>query len=378
MLGIARSARAARLARIARVSLGVAIVLLPAAAWVGCFPDFQVAGFAGAVDGSVGADGAGSADGAQAGDGAQSGDGSQGGDGGSNRDGGASSDGAATFDASASKVIPAGTYVFKDPSNSTSTTATITHDFYMDGHETTTDVFRAWVAAARPVPCTSGACTLDPGGPYQASMQWDSSWTPQVALEKYKDNPSCSPAGSSFASGLASYNGTDDAVPINCLNWYQAVALCWFDGQKRLATQVEWLYEASGRGRGRTYPWGDTPTPTDCSHAIWTGDGGNDRNGCNFPIRVGSAPAGASFDGVDDMAGSVAEWTWDWYDNTYPSAWPPDYAGPSADAGSIFSRMTRGGNWDAPEIELHTNRLGTHDPVNAFSDVGVRCVKTKL
>ena len=96
------------------------------------------------------------------------------------------------------------------------------------------------------------------------------------------------------------------------MNYYQAVAYCWWAGQKRLPTEAEWQYEITGRGRSFTYPWGNGPDPTDCTLAIWRNNGTatNNYNGCGFPKAVGSAPNGASFDGVLDMQGSVEEWIW--------------------------------------------------------------------
>lgn len=336
-----------------------------------CFPDFQVG------DGANGSDG-GSSDGAS-GDGG-SGDANGGGDG-STGDGGGSDGGggdASGFDASATKLIPNGSYVFTNPSGTAMTNAALSHDVYFDTHELTAGVLRAWVAAAKPAPCATGSCTLDPGGPYASKIVWNAAWNQNVAAEDYK-NAGCPPAGYA-TQGYPTYNGTDDKVPANCINWYQAAALCWFDGQKRLATQVEWHYVASGRGRGRTYPWGDTPAPSDCSLALWRNDAGSldNYNGCAFPIKVGSTPMGASFDGVEEMAGSVAEWTWDWYDSAYPPQWPVDFAGPAEDAGGNYDKMARGGYWDSPESELRTYKIATHTPGSAFGDVGVRCVKTKL
>jgi hypothetical protein len=291
---------------------------------------------------------------------------------------GSSNDGTSPFDAASSTLVPQGQFVFTDPSGTSMTTATLSHDTWFDTHELTVATLRAWIAAAKPAPCTTGTCSLDPGGPYANKIVWYAAWNQAVAAEDYKST-SCQASGSSF-QGYPTYNGTDDAMPINCVNWYQAASLCWFDGQKRLATQVEWQYAATGRGRGRTYPWGDTPAPSDCTHAIWRNDAGSqdDFNGCLFPVHAGSAPMGASFDGVQDMSGSVAEWTWDWYGSSYPNSWPVDYAGPAEDAGNLFDKMVRGGNWDSPDFELHTDKISNHQPANSFGDIGVRCVKTKL
>src|SRR6185437_3887516 len=111
------------------------------------------------------------------------------------------------------------------------------------------------------------------GGPHESKMVWDPSWNANVAFEGYKDTANCTDTLGTVGSHVTTptYPGGDDTVPITCINWFQAAAFCWWDGQKRLPTQVEWQYEATGRNRGRTYPWGDTPKP-DCAHATYVGD----------------------------------------------------------------------------------------------------------
>ncbi len=274
---------------------------------------------------------------------------------------------------STARFIPRGKFNFLSPGSPASTTqVTLTHDLYMDTHEETVAAFRAWVAAARPVPTGS----LDPGGPYQDAMVWNASFDAEAASDRYKDTSCTQPYGTSNSNTGPTYNGAVEQAPITCLNWAQAAALCWFDGQKRLPTGVEWQYVASGRNRERTYPWGDTPMPGECSLVIWRRDAGaaSEFNGCAFPTAVGSAPAGASFDGVEDLAGSVFEWTWDFTPQGYPSAWPDDYAGP--DAG--LYRMIRGGGFGSLMGELETRHMSALDTTETAPDIGVRCVKTKL
>jgi formylglycine-generating enzyme required for sulfatase activity len=100
-------------------------------------------------------------------------------------------------------------------------------------------------------------------------------------------------------------------------------------------------------------------------------------NGCAFPRAGGSAPAGASFDGVLDMAGSVYEWTWDENWNEYPPQLPNDYSGPSIDAG-VNQKISRGGGYTSDEPALQTSRQNSSFVVSVFADVGVRCARTKL
>jgi formylglycine-generating enzyme required for sulfatase activity len=182
------------------------------------------------------------------------------------------------------------------------------------------------------------------------------------------------------------YLDNDDRFPATCINWYIAVSLCWFAGQKRLPTQVEWQYEATGRGAGRTYTWGDTPAPSDCSFAIWDDGNTSTYNGCGFPLPVPAVDGGGgrSLDGVLDMTGDVFEWTWDWNDNNYPASWPPDYAGQPGDAGTVLGKSVRGGGWasdigDLPVLQIHTfDATPQGFPLTGFNDVGVRCAQTKL
>ncbi|MCK9872397.1 formylglycine-generating enzyme family protein [Nocardiopsis dassonvillei] len=68
----------------------------------------------------------------------------------------------------------------------------------------------------------------------------------------------------------------------------------------RLPTSVEWEWMATGPRR-RLYPWGEEPWSPGLANLAPAGMGG--------PSPVGAHPAGATPEGVLDVAGNVWEWT---------------------------------------------------------------------
>ena len=128
--------------------------------------------------------------------------------------------------------------------------------------------------------------------------------------------------GHSFPAG-------QERHPVVNVNWQQAMDYAGSLGGS-LPTEAQWEFAARGTA-GRTYPWGEA-APT-CALAQMFGCDGD-------AIAVMSRPAGATPEGVHDLAGNVWEWVKDWY-GPYPSAAQTDPNGPASGS----SRVMRGGSF---------------------------------
>ena len=96
-----------------------------------------------------------------------------------------------------------------------------------------------------------------------------------------------------------------DGTRAAALSFEAAEALCAAEGG-RLPTDDEWTFAAMGP-TARRYPWGDTGAV--CARAAFGLVSGQCATGATGPDTVGAHPSGRSPEGVDDLAGNVAEWT---------------------------------------------------------------------
>lgn len=108
-----------------------------------------------------------------------------------------------------------------------------------------------------------------------------------------------------------------DDYPVVQIAYEDALAYCDWAG-RRLPTESEWEYAASGGKEGTTFFWGDDNTQLSKAVNSWEGE---------FPVNNTTAdgyektapvktyiPNGY---GLYDMAGNVWEWTNDWYNTNY-------------------------------------------------------------
>jgi formylglycine-generating enzyme required for sulfatase activity len=156
-------------------------------------------------------------------------------------------------------------------------------------------------------------------------------------------------------------------LPITGVTWYGARAYCEAIG-RRLPTEAEWEYAAKGPD-GSRFPWGDTLIIENSRNSRQRIDNVTDIG----PVDVGNfAPAGNTPTGLQDMAGNVEEWVFDWYDPTFYSTAQAGGSNPTGpDIGS--QKVLRGGSWDQVPFFVRTVHRRTAAPNETLPTVGFRC-----
>lgn len=162
----------------------------------------------------------------------------------------------------------------------------------------------------------------------------------------------------------------NEREPVRCVNWEEAQAYCGFR-RGRLPSEAEW--ERAARGllpSARRYPWGDE-------------------------VPDGGDPEDRTDEGVQDLAGGVAEWTADGGD-FYPELPPLPDAGPDASSDAALDappfahglpvwedargpaaspwRVVRGGDPRLPVRERTSTLRRFRRPDDRLPWVGLRCV----
>ena len=154
--------------------------------------------------------------------------------------------------------------------------------------------------------------------------------------------------------------------PAYGVTYYGALTYCEAVG-RRLPTEAEWE-RAARADDGRIYPWGNR-----WDNALAKTNRPLDTPPGSFP--VGSYPNGASFYGVYDMAGNVAEWVSDWYSERHyeeraAAGVAVNPKGPVAGQ----QKVLRGGSWNSVPFFSRAVHRQSEDPKAYPRWVGFRCV----
>jgi formylglycine-generating enzyme required for sulfatase activity len=220
------------------------------------------------------------------------------------------------------------------------------------------------------------------GEPGTYEMGWDATdWNNTTVLDPTLANLTLC---SSYSTWTASA-GSQENLPINCVNWWEAYAFCIWDGGF-LPSEAEWEYAAAGGSQQLEYPWGSTAPGTacpgtGCQHAIYNCDypsstGSIEEALCTGVVNiapVGTATLGAGVWGQLDLAGELLEWNQDWY-ATYVDPCTDCAYFQAASDNSAINRVVRGGLFvSGSSSYLLPPSRGASPPDYRSQDFGFRC-----
>ena len=182
-------------------------------------------------------------------------------------------------------------------------------------------------------------------------------------------------------AGLAPVYCTDAALTQVYSNGEVAPFVNWTNSGYRLPTEAEWEKAARGGLVGQRFPWGETISETQANYQantnLYPWDlGPYDGDNTNFDdgVQPYTSPVGyfqANGYALNDMAGNVQEWCWDWYTTPYGLPTTNNPTGP----GSGSERVLRGGFWNFFANIARCAHRGMNFPNYADNTIGFRCVK---
>jgi formylglycine-generating enzyme required for sulfatase activity len=283
--------------------------------------------------------------------------------------------------------VPGGTYNRTYTNTGTGPTgeadpATVS-GFRLDKYLVTVGRFRQFVnGGAGHFPAAgSGKHTHLNGGQGLANSGAGGGYEPGWDATNWNNTTDIAPTNANLAS-CAPYStwtntaGTQENLPINCVNWYEAAAFCIWDGGF-LPSEAEWEYAAAGGSQELEYPWGNVDVGTacpgaGCEYAIYNCDYPNGSGSCTGVANI--APVGYASQGVArwgqlDMAGEVYEWNLDWYAN-YTTCTD------CADTTVASSRLVRGGGFGSNALGLLPPYRNNGAPATRSNALGFRCSRT--
>jgi formylglycine-generating enzyme required for sulfatase activity len=246
-------------------------------------------------------------------------------------------------------------------------------DFRLDRYEVTVGRFRQFVSAGmgtQTTPPTVGAGARTLNG-VAGQGGWDPSWNTSLATDTSAlvAAVKCDMAHESWTD----IQGGNEAVPMNCVTWFEAMAFCVWDGGF-LPTEAEWNYAAAGGGEQRAYPWSipANDVTLDCSHANYFNGTAYCASPPNGAVnRVGSeSPRGDGRWGQSDLAGNLWEWALDWSQAVYATP-----CGDCANLTVATNRIVRSTGFYAIAASLRNGERDKDLPASRRYALGVRCAR---
>ena len=231
--------------------------------------------------------------------------------------------------------------------------------FHLDRFEVTVARFRQFVDAGqgtRQNPPAAGAGAH----PNINGSGWNTSWNTSLLADTaaLRTAVACD-------STWTDTPGPNENRPIGCIDWFEAMAFCAWDGGF-LPTEAEWHFAASGGSEQRAYPWSSPAgdVTIDCSRATY------------MPCITGIVDVGSTSPAGDgkwrhaDLGGNVMEWVLD-LSTGYQT--PCDDC---ANLGATGNRQARGGaNFDDATVVRNGSRFHQGSPTSRSGGAGVRCAR---
>lgn len=185
-----------------------------------------------------------------------------------------------------------------------------------------------------------------------------------------------SKAGTEACTYLSATNASNDALPINCVDYITAYDVCTALG-KELPREDVWEGLAQNMQDESPYPWG-TATPT-CDRAVLSA--------APECMRQGPVAGGAATDvtpaGIRNMGGNVSEWVFGAFTSYSDPCWTQTgssfYDGECADAVASVSNDGfhghRGGSYKRRATSAATFARFASQGSTQSPEIGFRCVK---